>query len=796
MKLTNIKISGIRGFNHEKEINLDDGLTMIYGQNGQGKTSFVEAIEWLLFGTIFKKDKAPSKVEYKDTIKNLHFANGTPYVEAVFSKDNDLIKLRREYIDEGQSKFFINDNESEGICDLELCDIIRPIIYQHGLKSFIHTEPVGRFKEFMRLLNIDDVDSFFRRVRDAQNQYRNNKPKRIRDAILFLKKIEDEQRDYYEFLISNTFDMIAVSNKINNELKVCKTEITDENFKSFCESVEGLTDKVKKELFDLEIFSPILSYKTIETNILEKQEIMESVNVLVNPEVILAKNRLEILKNGLEIIKKTDSENCPLCFEKTITPEKVEYIQGKYHEDSEFEKQIKKAKLKIESYLDEISQWKHTYSKLFNKIIIEEKKMKPCKDMDVDEGLLKDFNEKTASIDQGFRETYANMESLEELLDKLNKMTLEETDKVIATYSSLISSLKEKFQNINDLVSNLSVISGKIKTFLSKKISSSDKVKRYELILSILKNSKNLHYLKIDAEIDELLKTSIKEIKNHRDGLLDRLLSIHKSRIIEWYNILNPNEDVCITDIDCRGDKVDFIASSYGEKSHAVPILSEAHLNCLGLSIYLSKIDNPENPFSFVFIDDPVQSMDDMHTDNFINEVIEHLIKKELQVFVFSHMAANVSNLVLRRYKDIAPIYFEFYGCNIEGPKIKKKGNTFEEYISNAEQNFMGDLEQRKIAANMIRQALETYTKEYYCLKSGEDLPSTYKSVQFSTLEKKLLSRVPISGHELGKLRMISAKCDKRSHDDQAFEPPSSTELQSHINTLRGLYRKHIKGVS
>ena len=45
MKLTNLKVCGIRGFNLEREINLDDGLTVIYGPNGQGKTSFVEAIE-------------------------------------------------------------------------------------------------------------------------------------------------------------------------------------------------------------------------------------------------------------------------------------------------------------------------------------------------------------------------------------------------------------------------------------------------------------------------------------------------------------------------------------------------------------------------------------------------------------------------------------------------------------------------------------------------------------------------------------------------------------------------------
>jgi hypothetical protein len=796
MKLTNIKICGIRGFNTEKEINLDEGLTMIYGQNGQGKTSFVEAIEWLLFGTIFKKDKAPSKVEYRDTIKNLHFAKGTPYVEAIFSNGSDPVKLRREYVNEDWSRFFINDAKSDGICDLGLCDIIRPIIYQHGLKSFIHTEPVGRFKEFMRLLNIDDVDQFFRKVRDAQNAYWKSKPKRIRDALLFLNRIEDEQKDYYDFLISNNFDILVVSNKINNEVKVCKTEITEGNFKSFCESVQTLTEKVKKELFDLEIFSPILTFKPLDKDFLEKPEILEAVKVLVNPEVRLAKNRLETLKNGLEIIEKTKTKECPLCFEKTITDDKIGYIREKYLEDSEFKRRIKHAQTQLESYLEEISQWKRTYSELFKKVIIDEKKMEPCKNLEINGRLLTDFDEKTKLLNQKFRETYGNTESLGKMLDNLQNMVIGETDKVIDDFSGMVTNLKGNFKNLNEIVSGLSKITGEIKTGLANKISSSDKVKRYEIILYILQNTKNLRILQIDAEIEETLKTSIKDIKEYRDGLLNRLLSSHKSKIIEWYNTLNPKEDVCIHDIDCQGDKVNFVASSYGVKRHAVPILSEAHLNCLGLSIYLSKIVNPDNPFSFIFIDDPVQSMDSMHTDYFINDVVQKLVEKNYQIFILSHLHKKVYEQVLNKYKELTPTPMEFYGCTIEGPKIEIKGQRFEGYISLADQNYNGNVEQRKTAANMIRQALEAYAKEYYCKKSGEEIPDSYKKETFKVLDDKLLSRVEIDTHERGKLRNIGRNCDRASHDDLESEPPSSDELRSYIDTLKSLYRKHIKGVS
>jgi len=458
MKLTNIKICGIRGFNLEKEINLDEELTMIYGQNAQGKTSFVEAIEWLLFGSIFKKDNAPSKIEYKDTIKNLHFSNEIAYVEAIFKNNQELTKLKREYIDEEHSRFFINDKKSNGISDLGFSDTIRPIIYQHGLKSFIHTEPVGRFKEFMRLLNIDEVDIFFRRARDAYNQYVNDKPKKIRDALLFLKKIEDEQKDYYDFLISNKFDILAVSNKINNELKVIKTEVTKENLKLFTESVYKLTEKIKKEFFNLDLFSPILSFNSIKIDIIEKPEIFEAMKTLVNPDVGLAKNRLDILKNGLEIIKKTKTEECPLCFEKTITKEKIGYINAKYQEDHEFEKQIKQAQKKIDVYLEEIVQWKRTNSVIFKELIINKRNMESCKNLNVENSLLTAFNDKTETLNKKFIETIQTIEFLEKILNNLQDMTIEPNSDIIKDFIKLNEKLKGNFKDLNKIVFDLSVI--------------------------------------------------------------------------------------------------------------------------------------------------------------------------------------------------------------------------------------------------------------------------------------------------------------------------------------------------
>jgi hypothetical protein len=456
-------------------------------------------------------------------------------------------------------------------------------------------------------------------------------------------------------------------------------------------------------------------------------------------------------------------------------------------------KKIQNAQKEIKLFSSQLSQFRLEHFNNLNQVIIEEEKIRICERLGIRPVIIDDFLRKTKALDIKYQEANSIFDFLEKILGNIQNNIIE--DNTMDNFKNNLGNFKKNIQSINIIINELSNASVKIIIDLEKKISSSENVKKVEKISSILENIKTFQILKADAEIERILAESLTQLKDYRDRLLDRMLSAHKSKIIEWYDVLNPSEDVRICDIECHKDKVYFIATSYDVKGHAVPILSEAHLNCLGLSIYLSKIVNPDNPFSFIFIDDPVQSMDDMHTDNFINNVLENIVKENYQIFILSHLHSKVYEQILNRYKEKTPTAIEFYGYTKEGPNIKIKGERFDGYISLAEQNYNGDVEQRKTAATMIRQALEAYTKEYYSKKSGEEVPDTYKNKTFSVLDDKLLSRVPIDGNERGRLRLIGRNCDIGSHDDQKSEPPTSPELHRYIDTLKGLWKKHIIGI-
>ncbi len=72
-RLKEITISAFRGYNESQTIKLDNGVVLVKGSNGSGKSSLAEAIEWLFFDEISRRKKSLCKSEYSgDFLRNLH----------------------------------------------------------------------------------------------------------------------------------------------------------------------------------------------------------------------------------------------------------------------------------------------------------------------------------------------------------------------------------------------------------------------------------------------------------------------------------------------------------------------------------------------------------------------------------------------------------------------------------------------------------------------------------------------------------------------------------------------------
>src|SRR5437870_5237306 len=90
-----VEIEGFRGFNDCQRVLLDASAVLIVGPNGTGKTSFFDAIQWLLLGSLQRLERW--RVRKNDEhIVNRYRGSEPAIVEAELDIGRRRIRLRRQ----------------------------------------------------------------------------------------------------------------------------------------------------------------------------------------------------------------------------------------------------------------------------------------------------------------------------------------------------------------------------------------------------------------------------------------------------------------------------------------------------------------------------------------------------------------------------------------------------------------------------------------------------------------------------------------------------------------------------
>ena len=130
------------------------------------------------------------------------------------------------------------------------------------------------------------------------------------------------------------------------------------------------------------------------------------------------------------------------------------------------------------------------------------------------------------------------------------------------------------------------------------------------------------------------------------------MLTSRDQEIKDWYAILNPSSDVAYDGMIPTTDNLELRARTYTKTMFAAPNLSMSQLNCVGLAVYIACATRSGSPFKTLLIDDPVQSMDDDHTEAFKKQVISKLLNDGFHVVLLTHMhllAEDVASLYRAR---------------------------------------------------------------------------------------------------------------------------------------------------
>ena len=713
MKIRNLTSQGFRGFNKKiGPIDFNDKLTLIYGPNSYGKTSFSEALEWLLFGITSKVDRATlssNKQEFIGSYRNCHFSDKEiSFVEAIFySPHCEEIKCKGELLHgDAIKKYFDDKNIDEWPWASESSKDPRPFILQHDLKSLLLVNPTARYKGFTRLIGAEELDQFQEDFVSFCTKF--NKPPEVQ---LFLNSFQDFDKNLSELPKLNKIYKIYTKNPpdfdgLYSEIhKACANFLTkDVEEKDYLAELNKVKTDATKKIFDKKI--SLINFSESENNELDEEKklflqifnssyIKKYLDLITLSTIQHIMDKAKILEMSEKYLKK-ELDTCPLtdnplyagCYENFISHSK----KIKDEKEKNFSLQERQ-----ESLLIEIKELNRKLSAFHQKIISKSIKIIELNDpiiLDKMESILGNENNTLyQNMAIAIKEIVVSSEKLSNEYNKITKNMLDLNDSIekntenqqLAKSSG--ESIIEYIKAVNDYQNTINMHFD----FLAK--AEAELINKLELIADTKEISSLIRFLENKKDFKkklsiQLVLSSMANLRKIVDiyvtnKLANSVKDTLSKDVMEWYGKIrtdgDPNVHFDSFDLpqtksgDVKSRRIDIIAKSYGKRlPSAVSSLSESKLNALGFAISISNNVKCDTTFDFLVIDDPVQSFDNSHASQIIDVIRTLIDEYDKQVILLSH-DLNWINLVRAQCRTINGFYYEIINYSENGPNIQRK---------------------------------------------------------------------------------------------------------------------------
>ncbi len=590
MKIKNIQIESFRGIPYLDQP-LNEKSLLIHGENGTGKSSIVDAIEYFFTGNI-------SHLSRPFSIKNhgTHTNYSPEDLKVCLELNPTSCSLERTM-------------DSVPICPEELEDDMAAaenspfILRRSQILEFINSAPGKRYKQIGSMIGVDNLEKIESTLKDAVGDIQSD----INTKLGHSEKIKENLGQILDDDLKEAYEILALINNFLDKEDLDHLESVDEieDYVNKLEKTVKTIDSSKIHTLD-NISGKIKKINSADIEITELFSIIEDLKEKIFQEHDISDlSLIEILKTSKKILTK--SKTCPICENEINGKELVEKIDERLngleilkqnHDElkksiNDLYKLIELDKRNLESLIDELEIFEE-----FNELndIATNKK-------DSFEDLLKNINQESFIKEEIQLEYYETLKSsLEEFLKDLSKQN-----------EKLEEELKpsEKDENITEICKSLLEIKGYLNDL-------NDLNKHISQLESELKLADKMYtvFSKIRKEkIQEIYDTIEKDVQN-------------------FYSIIHPNElyDEIKIDIDhSRRASTNLKMTIFGKEDQDPRALSsEGHLDSLGLCIFLALFKNFNKEFPLLVLDDVVSTMDSRHREHVCKLLFEKFADKQL----------------------------------------------------------------------------------------------------------------------------------------------------------------------
>lgn len=612
VNLRKIKLEGFRGARLPVEMDFTNrhASVAIYGDNGGGKSTITDALEWFYFNKIEHLWREDCKEE---CLRNTHFPDNQDAVLSIEFSDSRLnssktlsAKFRGKYTN-GTQEFnvYLEQSKKERLF-LRYGDVLRFVLLTKGEKRTQILDIIG-------YRHVSDVRSSL--VSACNSLEKNSRFRSVRDQI---EKNNAYLMDKIGQTIETEGDLYLV---VDTQIKPLNLGIVvnDEASLNACiETIQVKTDKIKLErsqkLSDLQRKLESLKKEVQKTE--NYDDFLTAYKALLKDKEKIRRIGLrQLLEQGQDVIQdQIVGENiCPLCLSSIDSIGVLNEIAERLQELEEINKEVQEANSKkslallnlrsIKKALDEVTRAK-----------IED---------DADFNAVNDTVSKTqTSLDQAIKDVEGKFELLE-IIEKDSELFEEQFSNLKTEIAGLLPKIKTKMTALAETEGQ------RLQFQVFDLIGNANRIFKDNKVLS-----KELDIF--ETQIDTV--TKIKDTFIQLQGeILQKALNAISADVDKFYSQMNAEEGIEKIRFDLVGEEgVEFKLTFHGKDSQPpLKYLSESHLHCLGICLFLASVKLSNKVNRFFVLDDVISSFDNDHRVPLLRLLQDHF--KDYQVLLFTH---------------------------------------------------------------------------------------------------------------------------------------------------------------
>jgi len=808
MRLLELTVRNFRGFGPSVDpIDLDADLVLLYGPNGHGKTSLAEAIEWLFYGTTKRRLRGEdySKAEYANTFANVHGGSPTEVTLRARFGGRDIL-LSRVLGPKETSTTFVDGAPSEfSALGIQALDAFYPVVAQHGLQTFVHAKPKDRRDAICAALGLEELTTLKAALDSARASFQRTPPKSVVDARNRLRALASELQtvpaagDLAERWSANP--TIVDRTQDEQGLLAASSQLTGQSATTAEDALLMLREKRQeagRAVFDTGPIALGEAHAALRAAALEALSGLSQASGVVDDAVAALAGitaaaysaaMLSFWTEGLVLAGEGDA--CPMCEEDTLPDARKAQLQARI--DGSAATVAAGARL-----TERLSDWQALFKPTVAAVaglgirgLDTEGRAHLARLLGDGTGVAEFLSAHEAFL--------LGQRALGEAL-QANRDAGVATPALAAKPDGLPGLIDQRAKARDGLATAMENFTAKLDLYeaawaaiadsVAAKIAADDAVGRIDAVGKGLRALPDVGLLSRYAAVLEETQELIRSVEQVAQTKQEDLLKSRGQEVADLYRLLNQGAAVGFETMEPANDALKLHATSFGKRMPAAANLSECQLNCLGLAVWLMRATTPTSPFGFVVLDDPVQAMDDDHAEAFIANVVPHLLDTHgKQVVILSHVRTVTDRLrAINLHRPIRQYHYENFLQ--DGPVIVHQARL-QQMLASITGAAAGNDGNRQYAVNQLRVLIEDVVRELHLKQTGAAAPPKFDAANSGELLTLFQSIPGTEQSEHAGMKDTVRFCDPAHHTQVGYSVPLHTNIQPHIDRMKGLMKKY-----